>query len=257
MIIHQTTAAAWSLVCFFYSHITLLTILLQIIKYDYDSDHNHYLDMSHTQPQSPTISHHLHPHCHIHLCSHCHSPFQSPPSVGDMIYFKVLGQHFLILCSLEQTTDLSEKRSSNYSTTMKEAQDASAYQASGYVFFFHNTLLTILIQIIKYNCNCNHNLDMSHTATITNHLTPEQEPQQWGMHHYQYQCQLLDKWGAWDVSASWALVFFLFLFLFLFISSTNDFFKWTKYINRFDMTTSISTFNHHHHLDASQATSIN
>ena len=32
-----------------------------------------------------------------------------------MIYFKVLGQHFLILCSLERTTDLFEKRSSNYS----------------------------------------------------------------------------------------------------------------------------------------------
>ena len=62
MIIHQTTAAAWSLVCFFYSHITLLTILLQTIKYDYDSDHNYYLDMSHTTtitnnltPPTPTL----------------------------------------------------------------------------------------------------------------------------------------------------------------------------------------------------------
>ena len=32
-----------------------------------------------------------------------------------MIYFNVLGQHFLILCSFERTTDLFEKRSSNYS----------------------------------------------------------------------------------------------------------------------------------------------
>jgi hypothetical protein len=32
-----------------------------------------------------------------------------------MIYFNVLGRHFLILCSLERTTDLFEKRSSNYS----------------------------------------------------------------------------------------------------------------------------------------------
>ena len=34
---------------------------------------------------------------------------------GDMIYFNVLGQHFLILSSLKRTTDLFEKRSSNYS----------------------------------------------------------------------------------------------------------------------------------------------
>ena len=32
-----------------------------------------------------------------------------------MIYLNVLGQHFLILSSLEVTTDLFEKRSSNYS----------------------------------------------------------------------------------------------------------------------------------------------
>ena len=32
-----------------------------------------------------------------------------------MVYFKVLGQHFVILSSLERTTDLFEKRSSNYS----------------------------------------------------------------------------------------------------------------------------------------------
>ena len=32
-----------------------------------------------------------------------------------MIYFNVLGQHFLILSSLERTNDLFEKRSSNYS----------------------------------------------------------------------------------------------------------------------------------------------
>ena len=32
-----------------------------------------------------------------------------------MIYFNVLGQHFLFLCSSRRTTDLLEKRSSNYS----------------------------------------------------------------------------------------------------------------------------------------------
>ena len=40
-------------------------------------------------------------------------------------------------------------------------------------FFFHITLLTVLLQIIKYDYdrNRNHNLDTSHTDTITNHLT--------------------------------------------------------------------------------------
>lgn len=37
----------------------------------------------------------------------------APP--GDMIYFEVLGQRFLILNSLEKVQDLLEKRSSNYS----------------------------------------------------------------------------------------------------------------------------------------------
>ena len=36
-----------------------------------------------------------------------------------MIYFKVLGHHFLILNSFERTTDLLEKRSSNYSDRMR------------------------------------------------------------------------------------------------------------------------------------------
>ena len=36
-----------------------------------------------------------------------------------MIYFNVLGQHYLILCSLERTADLLEKRSSNYSDRMR------------------------------------------------------------------------------------------------------------------------------------------
>jgi cytochrome P450 len=36
-----------------------------------------------------------------------------------MIYFNVLGQHFLILSSFERTSDLLEKRSSNYSDRMR------------------------------------------------------------------------------------------------------------------------------------------
>ncbi|KAF4621589.1 hypothetical protein D9613_012598 [Agrocybe pediades] len=34
---------------------------------------------------------------------------------GDMVYFEVLGQPFLVLCSLKRVNDLLEKRSSNYS----------------------------------------------------------------------------------------------------------------------------------------------
>lgn len=40
-------------------------------------------------------------------------------SYGDMIYFNVLGQHIMILNSLEISTDLFEKRSSNYSDRMQ------------------------------------------------------------------------------------------------------------------------------------------
>ena len=36
-----------------------------------------------------------------------------------MIYFNVLGQHFLVLGSVRRTTDLFEKRSSNYSDRMR------------------------------------------------------------------------------------------------------------------------------------------
>ena len=35
--------------------------------------------------------------------------------LGDMVCFNVLGQRFLVLGSKQRTTDLLEKRSSNYS----------------------------------------------------------------------------------------------------------------------------------------------
>jgi len=38
---------------------------------------------------------------------------------GDMVYFNVLGQNFVILSSLKRTADLFEKRSSNYSDRMR------------------------------------------------------------------------------------------------------------------------------------------
>ena len=39
--------------------------------------------------------------------------------LGDMVYFNVLGQDFLILGSLQRTTDLFDKRSVNYSDRMR------------------------------------------------------------------------------------------------------------------------------------------
>ena len=39
--------------------------------------------------------------------------------LGDMVYFNVLGQHFLVLGSLQRTTDLFENRSLNYSDRMR------------------------------------------------------------------------------------------------------------------------------------------
>lgn len=39
--------------------------------------------------------------------------------IGDMIYFEVLGQRFLVLNNLERVQDLFEKRSSNYSDRMR------------------------------------------------------------------------------------------------------------------------------------------
>ena len=39
--------------------------------------------------------------------------------LGDIIYFNVLGQHFIILNSLESTTELFERRSTNYSGRMR------------------------------------------------------------------------------------------------------------------------------------------
>ena len=39
--------------------------------------------------------------------------------LGDIVYFNVLGQHFLVLGSLRRTNDLFEKRSSNYSDRIR------------------------------------------------------------------------------------------------------------------------------------------
>jgi hypothetical protein len=47
--------------------------------------------------------------------------------LGDMIYLNVLGQHFLILGSLQRITDLLEKRSSNYSDRMRMPMAVELY----------------------------------------------------------------------------------------------------------------------------------
>ena len=44
-----------------------------------------------------------------------------------MIYFNVLGYHFLILSSFERTTDLLEKRSSNYSDRLRSTMLLELY----------------------------------------------------------------------------------------------------------------------------------
>ena len=57
--------------------------------------------------------------------------------IGDMIYFNVLGQHFLILGSFERTTDLFEKRSSNYSDRMRLPMITELYVSD----FFNSNLM--------------------------------------------------------------------------------------------------------------------
>ena len=54
---------------------------------------------------------------------------------GDMIYLNVLGQPFVILCSLDVITDLFEKRSSNYSDRKHMTMLIELY-VSSYSFHF-------------------------------------------------------------------------------------------------------------------------
>ena len=46
---------------------------------------------------------------------HCSSSLLA----GDMVYFEVLGQPFLVLDTLERTNNLFDKRSTNYSDRMR------------------------------------------------------------------------------------------------------------------------------------------
>ena len=47
--------------------------------------------------------------------------------LGDIVHFIVLGQHFLVLGSLKRTTDLLEKRSSNYSDRIQSPMLVGLY----------------------------------------------------------------------------------------------------------------------------------
>ena len=66
--------------------------------------------------------------------------------LGDMIYLNVLGQHFVILNSLEDITNLFEKRSSNYSdriqTTMLSELYVFTFTSKNFskLLFFQNEL---------------------------------------------------------------------------------------------------------------------
>ena len=53
---------------------------------------------------------------------------------GDMMYLKVLGQHFVILSSLEVITDLFEKRSSNYSDRKQMTMSHKLYVSNSFHF---------------------------------------------------------------------------------------------------------------------------
>ena len=60
--------------------------------------------------------------------------------LGDIVYFNVLGKHFLVLGSLERTSDLFDKRSSNYSDRMRLPMLGELY-----VFFYLNELNKISV----------------------------------------------------------------------------------------------------------------
>ena len=52
--------------------------------------------------------------------------------LGDIIYFNILGQHFIILSDLKTTTDLFEKRSSNYSDRMRMPMVVELYVSNSF-----------------------------------------------------------------------------------------------------------------------------
>jgi cytochrome P450 len=68
-----------------------------------------------------------------------------------MIYLNVLGQHFVILGSLEVITDLFEKRSSNYSDRKQTTMLAELYVSHS----FH------LKELVKSNDRCRMNWRIS------------------------------------------------------------------------------------------------
>ena len=53
------------------------------------------------------------------FCDDCFLQMTSLFFAGDMVYFEVLGQPFLVLDTLRRTNDLFNKRSTNYSDRMR------------------------------------------------------------------------------------------------------------------------------------------
>ena len=61
-----------------------------------------------------------------------------------MIYFNVLGQHFLVLGSVRRTTDLFEKRSLNYSNRMRMPMVMELYVLDSFFFFISSKKKLVL-----------------------------------------------------------------------------------------------------------------
>ena len=75
-----------------------------------------------------------------------------------MIYFNVLGQHFVVLCSSRRTTDLLEKRSSNYSDRPRMPMVMELYASD---FFFLVNLSKKLLIIISIGCRMGWDFSLS------------------------------------------------------------------------------------------------
>jgi len=79
--------------------------------------------------------------------------------LGDMVYFNVLGQHFLVLGSQERTTDLFDKRSSNYSDRMRLPMVVELYVSD----FFH-------LRLVKKKCSFQNGMGFQHGPSAVRHV---------------------------------------------------------------------------------------
>jgi len=79
--------------------------------------------------------------------------------LGDMVYFSVFGQHFLVLGSLKRTTDLFDKRSSNYSDRMPMPMIVDLYVSD----FFH-------LKLVKIICSFQNEMGFRHGLSAVRHV---------------------------------------------------------------------------------------